>query len=270
MAVGLNTRLTIGVVAILLVLLLAVVPLAHKHTRVIMSTHVPRTKAVKCSNTYDAATFYEVSESLNKEETFLHNQYFKGICGGTYVELGGHDGIGQDNTLAFHKILEWHGVLIEASPDRFTRLQANRPHDTLVHAAVCNTPGYVHFIDKEYVGGIYELMNPEFIARWHPQLNVKDLPTVPCSTFASIAGEVDTFFDFLSLDVEGGEYQILQTMGDIEFGVILVESDGGNPRKDYAVRSFLEDKGYLFDGKHSNSQWFVNKKWHEIYRDVIY
>ena len=150
-------------------------------------------------------------------------------------------------------------------------MQENRPGDILVNAAVCHKPGNVHFVDEEYVGGIYEFMNPEFVSRWHPAVDVKALPTIPCSTCELIAEQSNfTFFDFLSLDVEGGEYAILQTIGEIEFGVILVEADGGNPRKEQAVRSFLEDKGYLFDGKHSNSQCFVNKEWFEIYRDIIY
>lgn len=230
-----------------------------------------KSEAVKCSNPYNETEFAKVSKSLNGEEVFLHNQYFKRICGGTYVELGAHDGIGQDNTLAFHKILGWNGLLIEASPTMFKALQENRPDDMLVNAAVCNKPGDVHFIDQPYVGGIYEFMSPDFISFWHPSIDVNILPMIPCSTFDSIAsGFNHTFFDFLSLDVEGGEYAILQTVGTIQFGVILVESDGRNPRKDYAVRSFLEDQGYLFDGKHSNSQWFINKQWFEIYKDIIY
>lgn len=230
----------------------------------------PRSKAMKCSELYDSTIFAEMSESLNHEETILHDTYFKGLCGGSYVELGAHDGKGQDNTLSFHNMLHWSGLLIEASPSRFERLKANRPHDTLVNAAICNSPGHVHFIDVEYVGGIYELMNQDFIDFWHPSVDVSSLPTITCSTFESIAKQVDTFFDFLSLDVEGGEYHILQTLGSIEFGVIFVESDGSNPKKDNAVRSFLNERGYLFDGKHNNSQWFVNKNWHHIYKDVIY
>ena len=96
------------------------------------------------------------------------------------------------------------------------------------------------------------------------------LPTIQCSTFESIASKDGTFYDFLSLDVEGGEFPVLETLGSIQFGVILVESDGRNPVKDYSVRSLLEKNEYIFDGKHSKSQWFVNKRWHNIYRDIMY
>jgi FkbM family methyltransferase len=227
-------------------------------------------QARKCTSFYNSTEFANVSRSLRGEEVFLHDQYFKGVCRGTYVELGAHDGVGQDNTLAFNSILNWTGVLIEPSPTRFKSLQTNRPDDVLINKAVCNKPGHVHFIDKRYVGGIYEFMNNEFLSRWHSNIDVNALPTISCSPLSSLVRDSGTFFDFLSLDVEGGEYEVLQTMGNVKFGVILVESDGRNPRKDYAVRSLLEAKGYMFDGKHNNSQWFVNKQWHEVYVGIIY
>lgn len=219
---------------------------------------------------YNSSDFDNITTSLNDEESFLHNNYFKGVCGGRYVELGAHDGINQDNTLAFNEILNWTGLLIEPSPSRFKRLRKNRKRDTLVNEAICKASRTVHFIDRSYVGGILEYMNDEFIKYWHSKVDMTALPTIQCSTFESIASKEGIFYDFLSLDVEGGEYPVLETLGNIQFGVILVESDGRNPLKDYSVRSLLENNGYIFDGKHSKSQWFVNKKWHSIYGDIMY
>lgn len=228
-----------------------------------------RTNAYRCLG-YNVADFESVTTSLNDEESFLHSNYFKGVCGGRYAELGAHDGINQDNTLAFHKILNWTGLLIEPSPARFEKLRKNRKRDTLVNKAICQTSRTVHFIDRSYVGGILEFMNDEFINYWHSKVDMSALPTIQCSTFESIASKDANFYDFLSLDVEGAEYPVLETLGSIEFGVVLVESDGRNPVKDYSVRSLLENNGYIFDGKHNRSQWFVNRKWHSIYRDIMY
>ena len=93
----------------------------YTYTRTHARTHTSR--AVKCSHIFNRTEFVQKSKSLNGEETVLYDQYFKGICGGSYVELGAHDGIGQDNTFAFHKVLGWSGLLIEASPARFKELQ---------------------------------------------------------------------------------------------------------------------------------------------------
>ena len=52
--------------------------------------------------------------------------------------------------------------------------------------------------------------------------------------------------DFFSLDVEGGELFVLQTMDwDIPVGVWLVELDGSDPAKDEGVRKLLNEHGYV-------------------------
>ena len=49
-------------------------------------------------------------------------------------------------------------------------------------------------------------------------------------------------FDFFSLDVEGAEYGVLQSLdfAKYSFGIIVVEADGHNKMKNMAVRTLLE------------------------------
>ena len=45
----------------------------------------------------------------------------------------------------------------------------------------------------------------------------------------------------------------------IQFNVITVEADGGNPEKDAAVVAFLVEKGYEHHGRKGQNDWFVRK-----------
>ena len=59
-------------------------------------------------------------KSQRNEDEHLYTTFFPNMCNGTYLELGGLDGIRKSNTYLFNKGLHWKGILIEASP---TKLQ---------------------------------------------------------------------------------------------------------------------------------------------------
>jgi hypothetical protein len=80
-------------------------------------------------------------------------------------------------------------------------------------------------------------------------------------------------FDFFSLDVEGAEFEVVTSLdfGQYSFGVIFVESEqagGQNVVKNLAIRTLLEENGYIFLEERSRSYWFLHPKWHKIYANV--
>ena len=81
------------------------------------------------------------------------------------------------------------------------------------------------------------------------------------------------YFDFFSLDVEGSEYDALKSIdwSKTAFGLIFVEADGSNLRKDTKVTTLLLEKGYYLVDKaepEQHSKWYINKDWHKIYEDL--
>ena len=82
------------------------------------------------------------------------------------------------------------------------------------------------------------------------------------------SGQSSHFFaDFLSLDVEGGELQVLESLNFnvTAFGVVIVEADGSNATKDQLVRDLLEANGYSYMGPIKQNDWFTNDRWDDIY-----
>jgi FkbM family methyltransferase len=203
---------------------------------------------------------------LFKEDEYAHQHFFHGLHNGTYLDLGAHDGVGQSNTKALSDSFGWRGILIDANPDLFKRLVANRPHDICVHSAVCAMPGKVHYVlpKLDFVGGIWELMAPTFLKTWHPELadSPKGLPEVTCLPLSSILGQLGArHINFFSLDVEGGELSVLQTLdfGRVTFDVIVVEADSHDPVKNQNVVDLLTSHGYRPHGQVESNAWFVNR-----------
>ena len=60
-------------------------------------------------------------QSQSEEDEYLLD-WFNGLCGGSYIEMGALDGKQYSNSYVFNKAFRWKGVLIEANPKSFASL----------------------------------------------------------------------------------------------------------------------------------------------------
>jgi FkbM family methyltransferase len=247
-------------------------------TEVSSFTRPRSTQATACSPEVDLKDIISLSKSQDKEDYFLVNSYFKGLCGGTYVELGGLDGVRFSNSHLFHHGLDWKGVLIEPNPKSFAALQVNRPNDDTFNFAVCSQSSEVTFVDsgEGAMTGVLEFMAPSFVKSAHPEVENAKQTKIGCEPFSKILERSTlaiktTTIDFLSLDVEGAEFEVLKTIDfeNVEFGVIFYEADDHNPLKNQAMITFLEERGYSFREHTLRSNFHVNTNWHHMYSDFL-
>ncbi|KAL3918344.1 MAG: hypothetical protein SGILL_004285, partial [Bacillariaceae sp.] len=219
------------------------------------------------------------SKSQSKEDQMLL-QWFNGLCNGTYIEMGALDGLQFSNSYLFNKELEWSGVLIELSPRDYEKLKINRPNDMTINAAVCDERKKIHYLTRKGRGaveGIYEFMPESFRNQWWPGVSLEtpsnSIAEIDCIPMSDILDESPyNYFDFYSLDVEGAEYEVLKSIDfdKYAFGILFVEADEHNPRKNLAIRTFLESKGYTYMMEHERSYWFVNQDFSKIYKDLLH
>ena len=199
-----------------------------------------------------------------------------GLCSGTYLEMGGLNGVRFSNTYVFNKVLGWNGVLVELGPQNFAALQKNRPNEIAnVHAGVCGEKKTLHYVEKAAVGGIWEFSSPSFRDQWWKGVKLEDTPKIECEPLKDILEKHatnTTYFDFFSLDIEGAELDALFSLdySRVGFGIIFVEADGHNKMKNNALRTFLEQQGYTFLWSKDRSDWFINNNFHSIYEDLIH
>jgi hypothetical protein len=72
-------------------------------------------------------------------------QWFGTLCGGTYIKLGGLDGVRYSNSHVFNKALGWKDVLIELREDNFKQLVVNCPDKiAAINAGVCSQTKTLH------------------------------------------------------------------------------------------------------------------------------
>eukprot|EP01001_Neometanema_parovale_P007863 NODE_4150_length_1108_cov_194.624365_g3751_i1.p1 GENE.NODE_4150_length_1108_cov_194.624365_g3751_i1~~NODE_4150_length_1108_cov_194.624365_g3751_i1.p1 ORF type:complete len:322 (+),score=42.76 NODE_4150_length_1108_cov_194.624365_g3751_i1:77-1042(+) len=180
--------------------------------------------------------------------------------GGFFVEAGALDGLRWSNTLFFEITLGWKGLLIEGNPRLFPTLRSNRPNAVCVNAPLCQDFRKVHysFGGSDDTAGIVEFMSPEFKGFWHRR-GTEEVAMTCRSLDAVLKQNAVTHIDFLSLDVEGSELEVLQTVDfqRVTVDIMVIEADPTSPVKNKAVQRFLLDKGYELLFHLKPNDWFI-------------
>lgn len=149
----------------------------------------------------------------------------------TFLELGGADGLYLSNTLYFEQCLGFSGLLIEASPTSFRRLERNRPGAAVVHAAVCEPGG------RTYVEGGADGADRVSSRRGRRGVEIQ------CAPLDRIVGELGwRHLAVLSLDVEGSELFVLQATNwsALTVAMAVVEERRVDPKKNVEAARFFE------------------------------
>lgn len=190
------------------------------------------------------------------QDQFLDQQVFKGKKRGIFVDIGAYDGITSSNSYFFEKYRNWSGLCIEPTPDAYEKLKKNRRAKT-INGCIWKKTGPALFLKVMYPNGIaHELSGlvesydtrsfktlKEYWMREH-QYIVEEI-MVPCFSFNDLCSQEGyTTIDYLSIDTEGSELAILQSIDFNTFSIkiIGVENNYNEP----AIKEFLATKNYRF------------------------
>lgn len=196
------------------------------------------------------------------EDQYLYENYFKDdeTQNGFFIELGAMDGVTYSNTLFFERTLGWTGILIEPQVEMYNALVKNRPNCHNFNYAISEIGGEVEFIGKHAIGGISNTMPQQQKDRWN--LNENSTYLVKSKPIRDVIKEVPIEkVDLFSIDVEGGEYDVLNTFDwNIHVRIILIEMSSDSPEKNEKCREFIKSKNFVFSEKYRGSDIWINQK----------
>lgn len=188
--------------------------------------------------------------SQQKEDKFIYDNFInQKTTDGKFLEMGAMDGIKYSNTKFFEDELGFSGVLIEPVSKMFKKLVKNRPNCNTYNCAVSTKDGSVEIIGNGATAGIVDTMSDSFRNRWHSK--TKEINMIETCRLDSILHEAEIeYIDFWSLDVEGAEYDVLQTMDwSIPIYVMEIELNRDDLDKDEKCRKILKEVGMKFHSK---------------------
>ena len=145
------------------------------------------------------------SSQLNQDIFALIFNNFKP---GFFLEIGANDGFSFSNTIYLEEEYKWQGILIEANPSYYEKLKKRKAKISL--AAISDKEETLEFRDAGLFGGLEHTLdksNPDKIRN-------KKTIKVEGKRLSSILEELEApkKIDFVSIDVEGGELEILRQL----------------------------------------------------------
>ena len=179
---------------------------------------------------------------------------FFGSVKGYFVEVGANDPRERSQTWLLEQS-GWTGVLIEPQPDLAAELRTRRK--AKVFGVACSSPENAGRELPLHVAGPLSSLDRRRMA---PGATPESVIKVPVRTLDSVLTEAATpaNFDFLSIDVEGHEIEVLRGF-DIERWrpqLILLEDHVA----DLSKHRYLTSAGYRIVRRYENNGWYVPRE----------
>jgi FkbM family methyltransferase len=185
---------------------------------------------------------------------------------GFFIDIGANDGISFSNTYYFEKTLGWSGIAFEPHPVVFKQLATARSCTT-INAGVGPDNAILKFscVDAgaAMLSGFTDTFNRSHrrrvqreLRKFNAELNEIDVPTVRLED--SLRNHSQNEIDYLSLDTEGGELEILKSIdfNNIFIGCLSVE----NNTHGIEIYHLMSDQGFQLSAVAGCDEFYINRK----------
>lgn len=157
------------------------------------------------------------------EDAFMVRYFVsKGITKGNYVDIGAYSPMKLSNTYLLHK-MGWAGINVDASEGSIALFHKVRPTDQNINAAISSVDGMVKF-PKNKISVFNSIGNSS------ANDELFELPSLTLHSLLDKYLDPEEHFEFLNVDVEGHDLEVLKSNDWIKYRprLVLVEDHGFN------------------------------------------
>lgn len=173
-----------------------------------------------------------------------------GISRPSYLDVGANHPYYASNTALMYKYGS-RGINVEANPNLLGAFLRERPEDINLNVGAAAAPGILPFyvIDRNSGCSTFSREECDIFLQQNPESRLRETLNIPVMTLDQIVDEHagGVYPDFLSIDVEGLDYQVLSNCHFSEFTpyVLCVECGKLDTQFD-KMCVMLQEKGYEF------------------------
>jgi FkbM family methyltransferase len=171
---------------------------------------------------------------------------FQNLRNGYFLDFGAFDGTTISNTLILERELGWTGICVEPNPTYYPALCKART-SICINAALWHTSRQsVEIVDAHGLSSLVSTKDDDVSAarRNEATTRVVSIDTINPTELLDRFDAPQTI-PFMSLDVEGCEFEILKAIDFKKYNILLMSVEHAENRaKQQKVRSFLSGFGY--------------------------
>ena len=180
---------------------------------------------------------------------------------GFFIEIGAADGVELSNTFLLEKEFGWSGILVEPARNVQKKLKESRSAKILSVALTSSTQSLVKFSEKGVLSTVTEFQN-EDLHRKYRRFSKKY--AVDNDSLLNIvrANQCPKVIDFLSIDTEGSEFDILRNFdfGQYKFRAICIEHNYSKNRDSIYDLLTKNDYERVMLNKSLFDDWYIYTK----------
>ena len=221
----------------------------------LLESLMPRLEANQITGDSEAQRFIAF---LQENWKFSNSQYRQDLfvlwqlnCkpNGTYLEIGGADGITHSNSHALRKYFNWSGILVEPDPEQHRACRLHRsPGDTVIPFAIApdKDTSRVELIQHGQLSSItgYHTSDMHKLTREQHRRRgaIRSVQTIDINNVFKMFASIDYF----SLDVEGAELAILNQIdwSNVTHPTVCTVEANDNSQAAKAITSLMQSNGY--------------------------
>lgn len=168
--------------------------------------------------------------------------------GGFFVDIGAFDGRCCSNSVVFEEGYGWTGICIEPNPESFALLMNNRPNARNFNIGMGSENGSLEFWKCGMLSGFekyYSLEHKQRILREYggkSEFKIVDVPIRNTTDFLLEQGV--SKIDYLSIDAEGGDLEIIKSVNFDLFDVKLITIEAEHGIEE--IKQMLAEKGFKY------------------------
>ena len=170
----------------------------------------------------------------------------RGKRGGYFLDFGAFDGVNHSNTFTLERLQGWGGICVEPNPLFYAATCAVRSCITVNAALWPVSRQSLSFVDAHGLSSLAEFRDADQNSALRHSVTRRTIAVDTINPTELLARfDAPTQIEYLSLDVEGAELQVIQALDLGRYRVVLMSIEHNHDTaKQAAVRAHLAPLGY--------------------------
>ena len=170
--------------------------------------------------------------------------YFKGKKNGFYIDVGCHHPTYINNTYLLYK-KNWSGINIDISQFSIDLFNYMRPQDLNYNCAISNKNKIVKIFYQKEFSQLSTIKSIQAKSVFQGNIKEKDIQAFSLDEILNRDKYKNTKIDFLNIDVEGADLEVLEGLSFDKFKPELICVEIHDKKvKQSKIYDFLSNKGY--------------------------